>query len=118
MHSRAAYHCAFHHATQQASVEAHELALSYLGGVLAKLRYDNLESALKKILRGRQREETERWHGFRSHWAFESSYCNPARGNEKGGVEGELGRHRRNWLVPLPGAGDLSALDTICDKAA
>jgi len=66
---------------------------------------------VKKILRGRQREETERWHGFRSHWGFESSYCNPAGGNEKGGVEGELGWYRRNWLVPAPEAGNLSALN-------
>jgi transposase len=96
MHSGEAYHCAFHHATQQVFLEAHELAFSYFGGVFAKLRYDNLGSAVKKILRGRQREETERWHGFWSHWGFESSYCNPARGNEKGGVEGELGWYRRN----------------------
>jgi hypothetical protein len=30
------------------------------------LRYDNLSSAVKKILRGRQREETERIIAFRS----------------------------------------------------
>lgn len=111
MHSGAAFHCAYHHATQQAFLEAHELAFRYFGGVFAKLRYDNLGSAVKKILRGRQRQETERWHGFRSHWGFEGSYCNPARGNEKGGVEGELGWYRRNWLVPLPEAGDLPGLN-------
>jgi transposase InsO family protein len=52
----------------------------------------------KEILRGYQREETERIIAFRSHWGFASEYCNPARGNEKGGVEGELGWFRRNWL--------------------
>jgi hypothetical protein len=55
------------------------------------LRYDNPSSAVKKILRGRQREETERVIAFRSHWGFRSEYFNPAKGNEKGGVEGELG---------------------------
>jgi hypothetical protein len=39
---------------------------------------------------------------FRSHWGFASEYCRPARGNEKGGVEMELGWFRRNWLVPVP----------------
>jgi transposase len=111
MYSGAAFHCAYTHATQQAFLEAHEKAFTYFGGVFAKLRYDNLSSAVKKILHGRQREETERWHGFRSHWGFESSYCNPARGNEKGGVEGELGWYRRNWLVPVPEAEDLEALN-------
>jgi hypothetical protein len=43
---------------------------------------------VKKILRGYQREETERVIAFRSHWGFRSEYCNRASGNEKGGVEG------------------------------
>ena len=75
------------------------------------LRYDNLASAVRKILRGRQRVETERIIAFRSHWGFRSEYCNPASGNEKGGVEGELGWYRRNWLVPVPEAEDLEALN-------
>jgi len=41
---------------------------------------------VKRILRGHQREETERLIAFRSHWGFETEFCNPARGNEKGGV--------------------------------
>jgi transposase len=111
MYSGGAFHCAYRHATQQAFLEAHEKAFHYFGGVFAKLRYDNLGSAVKKILRGRQRVETERWHGFRSHWGYEGSYCNPARGNEKGGVEGEGGWYRRNWLVPVPEAEKLEALN-------
>jgi len=63
------------------------------------LRYDNLSAAVKKILRGRQRVETERIIGFRSHWGFRGEYCNPARGNEKGGVE------RGTRLAQLAGAG-------------
>ena len=77
------------------------------------LRYDNLTSAVKKILRGRQREETERVIAFRSHWGFRSEYCTPGRGNEKGGVEGELGWYRRNFLVPVPEAGDLAGLNAL-----
>jgi hypothetical protein len=30
----------------------------------------------------------------------EGEYRNPARGNEKGGVEDELGWYRRNFLAP------------------
>ena len=52
MASGAAFHCAYLHATQQAFLEAHELAFAYFGGVFRKLRYDNLTSAVKKILRG------------------------------------------------------------------
>jgi transposase len=55
-----AFHRAYYHATQQAFLEAHELAFDYFGGVFRYLRYDNLKSAVKKVLRGYQREETER----------------------------------------------------------
>ena len=43
MASGAAFHCAFLHATQQAFLEAHELAFAYFAGVFRKLRYDNLK---------------------------------------------------------------------------
>ena len=52
MASGGAFHRAYRHATQQAFLEAHELAFGYFGGVFRLLRYDNLESAVKKILRG------------------------------------------------------------------
>jgi hypothetical protein len=68
---------------------------------------------VKKILRGQRREENERFIAFRSHWRFQSDFCNPARGNEKGGVEGEQGYFRRNHLVPLPQARDLEHLNEL-----
>jgi len=113
MGSGGAFHRAYTNATQQAFLEGHEHAFDYFGGVFHTLRYDNLTIAVKKILRGRQREETERVIAFRSHWGFRSEYCNPARGNEKGGVENELGWYRRNFLVPIPEAGDLAGLNAL-----
>src|SRR2546423_1890934 len=72
MASGGAFHRAYLSATQQAFLEAHELAFRYFGGVFRVLRYDNLGSAVQKVLRGRQREETERFIAFRSHWRFRS----------------------------------------------
>ena len=111
MGSGDAFHRAYTNATQQALLEAHEYAFDYFGGVFRTLRYDNMTSLVKKILRGRQRIETERIIAFRSHWGYRSEYCNPASGNEKGGVEGELGWYRRNCLVPVPEATDLASLN-------
>jgi transposase len=111
MASGGAFHRAYLSATQQAFLEAHELAFRYFGGVFRVLRYDNLGSAVQKVLRGRQREETERFIAFRSHWRFRSEFCMPAAGHEKGGVEGENGYFRRNHLVPVPRAADLGALN-------
>jgi len=118
MASGGSFHQAYPHATQQAFLEAHEAAFRYFGGTFEIVRYDNLASAVKKILRGHQREETERFIGFRSHWGFQSDFCNPARGNEKGGVEGEQGYFRRNHLVPLPEAGDLEQLNELLRTAS
>ncbi len=111
MASGDAFHRAYTNATQQALLEGHEYAFDYFGGVFRTLRYDNMTSVVKKILRGRQRIETDRIIAFRSHWRYQSEYCNPAKGNEKGGVEGELGWYRRNCLVPVPEAKDLAALN-------
>jgi transposase len=111
MASGGAFHRAYERATQQAFLEAHEAAFDYFGGVFRVLRYDNLTSAVRKILRGREREETIRFIAFRSHWGFEASFCSPARGNEKGGVEGEVGYFRRNHLVPVPQANDWADLN-------
>jgi len=111
MASGAAFHRAYLRATQQSFLEAQQLAFHYFGGVFRKLRYDNLTSAVKNILRGHRREETERFIRFRSHWQFEASFCNPAQGHEKGGVEGEVGFFRRNHLVPVPHVSSLFELN-------
>jgi hypothetical protein len=111
MASGAAFHRAYQRATQQAFLEAHEQAFSYFGGVFRVLRYDNLKSAVKKILRGYRREETTRFIAFRSHWRFQSEFCTPEEPHEKGGIEGEAGYFRRNHWVPLPKARDLDDLN-------
>jgi len=113
MASGGAFHRAYPHASQQAFLEAHEHAFAYFGGVFARLRYDNLKSAVKKILRGYQRQESERFIAFRSHWGFQSEFCNPASGHEKGGVENEGGYFRRNHLVPIPVARDWAHLNEL-----
>jgi len=111
MASGGAFHCAFPHCSQQAFLEAHELGFAYFLGVFQTLRYDNLKSAVKKILRGHKREETTRFIAFRSHWGFQSEFCTPGEGHEKGGVEGEGGYFRRNHMVPVPEVANWEALN-------
>jgi transposase len=65
-----AFHHAYPHASQQAFLEAHELAFHYFGGVFRLLRYDNLKSAVQRILRGSQREETARRSRGKTSWTF------------------------------------------------
>ncbi len=107
------FHRAYPRATQQAFLEAHKLAFARFGGVFRRLRYDNLKTAVKRILQGYRREETARFIAFRSHWRFESVFCNPGikHAHEKGGIEGEGGYFRRNHWVPVPQAQDLEDLN-------
>ncbi len=112
MASAGAFHRAYHRPTQQAFLEAHQLGFRYFGGVFRRVRYDNLAAAVKRILQGHRREETARFVAFRSHWRFESEFCNPGEGHEKGGVENEVGTFRRNHWVPVPEARDLADLNT------
>jgi len=36
------------------------------------------------------------------HYRFEAAFCNVNARHEKGNVEGKVGYHRRNMLVPIP----------------
>ena len=80
-----------------------------------QIRYDNLSSAVKQVLKGRRRVETDRFVALRSHYLFASQFTTPGLegAHEKGGVEGEVGRFRRNHLVPVPRSRDLAELNAL-----
>jgi len=114
-----AVHRVFASEGQEAFFEGHVHAFNALGGVPAgKVRYDNLTSAVARVLGfTRARVETDRWTAFRSWAGLEAFYCQPGLqgAHEKGGVEGEAGRFRRNHLVPVPQAGTLAELNALLD---
>ena len=87
--------------------DGHVRAFEHFGGVPARVRYDNLKPAVVRVLKGRDRAESERFVALRSHYGFDSFFCRPgvAGAHEKGGVEGEVGRFRRRHLVPVPHVG-------------
>ena len=97
-------HRAFITQAQEAFLEGHVAAFTELGGTpIDKIRYDNLKAAVSRVLFGRGREESARWTAFKSHFGFDVFYCHPGveGAHEKGGVEGEGGRFRRNHCVPM-----------------
>jgi transposase len=119
-YSGRAVHRAFLTQGQEAFLEAHVYAFERLGGVPCdKIRYDNLNSAVKQVLFGRSRQESERWIAFRSHYGFEAWYCQPGHegSHEKGGVEGEGGRFRRNHCVPMPVVDSIDELNALLEAA-
>jgi transposase len=117
-HSGKAIHRIYPTQAQEAFLEGHIEAFNEIGGVPVRhIRYDNLTSAVRAVVfgQGRQREENERWLLFRSHFGFDSFYCQPgiAGAHEKGGVEGEVGWFRRNRLSPMP---VVESLDELNDR--
>ncbi|MEW6275569.1 MAG: IS21 family transposase [Bacillota bacterium] len=85
--SRFSFCQAFPSTKQEAFFEGHRRAFDFFGGAPLTITYDNLKTAVFKILEGRTRIEQQAFIAFRSHYLFESIYCNAGRGNEKGQVE-------------------------------
>jgi transposase len=111
--SGACFVMAFESQSQQAFFEGHVHALDWFSGVFTTIRYDNLKAAAKKTLKGRSRVENERFVALRSHYLYQSWFTlvGIEGAHEKGGVEGEVGRFRRNHLVPVPEVTDLAELN-------
>ena len=118
-HSGKAFHVAFATQAQEAFLEGHVLAFEYFGGVPARVRYDNLKPAVVRVLKGRDRTESERFTALRSQYGFDSFFCRPGLegAHEKGGVEGEIGRFRRTHLVPVPRVASLAGLNDLIATA-
>lgn len=87
---------------QQAFFDAHVHAFNFFGGVFPIIVYDNLTSAVQKVLMGRARIEQEGFRKLKAYYNFDARFCNPAAAHEKGGTEGMIGYIRRNYLVPIP----------------
>jgi transposase len=121
-HSGRAFHMCFPSEGQEAFLEGHVAAFARFGGVPGRIRYDNLKAAVVRVLSGRDRIESDRFVAMRSHFGYDSFYCEPGAGgaHEKGGVEGEVGRFRRRHFVPVPrveSLGELNALLAAADVA-
>jgi transposase len=92
-------------------LDGHAWLFQQLGGVPKKLAYDNLKTAVIHVYLGNKRDLTARFIALRSHYLFESRFCNVASGNEKGHVENSVKRSERTYLTPVPQVATLDALN-------
>jgi transposase len=119
-HSNAGHTQLFKSANQECLLEGMKAIFNHIGGVPVRIWFDNMSTAVKKIREYGARDLTQGFLRFMMHHGFQSNFCNPNAGNEKGSVENKVGYHRRNLFVPIPEFKDLKEYNKDllqkCDK--
>lgn len=101
---------AYHRQNEESFLDAFVRCFQLLGGVPAKVIFDNGKVAVKDGF-GAQAKKQEGYTKLSAHYGFEALFCNPAEGHEKGLVEGLVGWARRNILVPVPRVSSIQELN-------
>ena len=119
-HSRAYIVRAYLLQTHEMLFDALTQAFRVLGGVPQRGIFDNMKTAVDKIGRGKARQVNARFAALASHYLFETDFCNPASGWEKGQVEKNVQDARRRLWQPLsssgPGFPDIDALNAWLEE--
>ena len=87
----------------------------YFGGTPRRVIFDNARTGVKEGF-GAQAKATDSYAALAAHHGFETVFCNPSSGNEKGLVEGLVGFSRRNFCVPVPRVADMEELNTLLQE--
>lgn len=110
-HSRMAFIIAFPRETLEMVLEAHNQAFAFFGGSCTRGIYDNMRTAVRKLLRGKDRALNLRFEKMCSHHLFEPVFCTPAAGWEKGRVERQVSTTRMRLFTPRIKCADLAELN-------
>ena len=111
-HSRKFRVVAYHRESMEMVFDAHALAFEFFGGTCRRGIYDNMSTAVDRILEGKAREYNKRFMQMCSHYLIEPVACTPASGWEKGQIEKQV-QDIRAWLfVPRPRFADLAELNS------
>ncbi len=79
--------------------DAHTRAFAALGGVPRRGIYDNMKTAVDKVIKGKGHTVNARFAVMCAHYLFDPDFCNVASGWEKGIVEKNVQDSRRRiWL--------------------
>jgi transposase len=111
-YSDAPFVMAFERECTETFWEGHVQACEFFGGVPWRITYDNTKVAVAQIIGGgKGRRLTRGFCQLQSHYLFAHHFCRPARGNEKGVVEGLVKFTRLNFFVPVPQVRDFTELN-------
>ncbi len=98
-HSRFSFCQGFPRESMEMVFEAHNRGFAFFGGACGRGIYDNMTTAVSKILRGKRRELNPRFEELCAHYLVEPTMCTPAAGWEKGQVENTVGLMRKRFLA-------------------
>lgn len=73
--------------------------------------FDNPKTAVSEVLRGRHRKVKAEFAAFTGSLAIDMQFAAPAKGHEKGGVEGVHGYVEDNFFRPMRSAASIEALN-------
>jgi len=96
--------------------DGHVSAFDFIGGIPSDILYDNTKIAVARILGTKERKKTKSFIELQSHYLFQDHFARPAKGNDKGKVEGIVGFARRNFMVPIPSFESFEALNSYLQK--
>ena len=114
--SRAPYVRAYLSEKMECFLDGHVRAFGFFGGVPRCCAYDNLKTAVAWIGRAGERRLNDTFIALRSHYLFDSRFCNIASGNEKGHVENLVKLAQSNFLASVPSFSDLTDLNAYLEK--
>jgi transposase len=110
-HSDAPFVKAYPAEVAEAFCEGHVAAFAFFGGIPQSILYDNTKLAVAQILGDGKRERSRMFSTLQSHYLFEDKFGRPGKGNDKGKVEGLVGYSRRHFMVPMPVADSIDAMN-------
>jgi hypothetical protein len=93
--------------------DAHVRAFEFFGGTPVKGIYDNMKTAVTKVLRGKERQWNSGFEHLCAHYRVEPVACTPARGNEKGRVERQVLIGRQQFFTPAPIGNNLQEINDL-----
>lgn len=111
-HSSMPFMRAYLRETTEMVLDAHNHAFTFYEGLCEKGIYDNMKTAVSKILKGKDREFNKRFMAMCNHYLFEPVACTPASGWEKGQVERQVATMRPRFF------NDIIEVDSLIKQSA
>lgn len=110
-YSRAFFLYCYPNQTAEMFVDAHNRAFAFFGGTPRRGIYDNLKTAVTKILKGKERVLNNNFCCMMDHFGIEPVACTAGAGWEKGQVERQVSIYRKRFFEPMLSFCDIEELN-------